>query len=437
MQPLHAARGPHVAGALSSRRLFLRVGVLGGAGIAILPARSAAGPSPLPDPPARAVIQIDLAGGLSHIDTFDPKPLAPVEYRGEFKAIPSKIDGAQLSEVLRRTAAIADRLTIVRSFGHGEAAHERGTHNMVTGNRPSPVITYPSFGAVTALKLGVRNKLPPYVCIPSGGLYTGTGYLSAAYAPFEPGSEPNSRGFRVRDLASPKGVDEERLARRRKLVETIDRGFEGKGEADAVAASQAFYEQAYDLVLSEEARGAFDINAEPKELRERYGRTTLGQRLLLARRLVQSGVRYVTVSHGGYDHHNRIFPTLRRRMAEFDRAFASLITDLESQGLLDSTLVLVTSEFGRTPRVNRTAGRDHWPRVFSVVLAGAGIRRGHVHGASDATGAEPDSDPVGPADLGATVFTQLGIDPTEKLLSPGDRPIDIVRDGRVISEILA
>ena len=294
MRSHEAAFPASLAGTPLSRRLFLSGSVFGGASL-LLPSRANAALLAGDDPPARAVIQIFLSGGLSHIDTFDPKPLAPVEYRGEFKTVASKLDGEPLSEVLSRTAAIADRLTIIRSFTHGEAAHERGTHNMVTGYRPSPVITYPSMGAVVGKQLGVRNKLPPYVCIPSGGLYSGTGYLSAAYAPFEPGGEPNSRSYRVRDLNSPSGVDDERLARRRKLVATVDAGFEGKGEADALDASQAFYEQAYALVQSEEARSAFDVNKEPRQaaqpLRPHDPRTTAaaGQATGAVRRALRHG----------------------------------------------------------------------------------------------------------------------------------------------------
>ncbi|MCA9323453.1 MAG: DUF1501 domain-containing protein [Planctomycetes bacterium] len=390
------------------------------------------------DPAARSLIHIYLRGGLSQLDSFDPKPGAPVEVRGPFGTVASKIDGEPFSSGLRRTADIADRLCVIRSMTHGEAAHERGSHSMLTGYRPSPAITYPSLGSIVAHELGGRNKLPPYICIPGADdENAGTGYLGSSYAPFSLAGDPARRGFRVRDLALPEGVGDDRLARRRRLLRGLDESFEAEVSSDGMAATRAFYEQAYDLIESPEARAAFDLDQEPNRLRDEYGRSSVGQKLLLARRLVEGGARLVTVFDGGWDHHRDIARALNVKLRGFDQAFARLIRDLEQRKLLDQTLVLVTTEFGRTPRVNRDRGRDHWPKVFSVVLAGADIRRGLVHGASDPDGAQPDRDPVSPADLFATVYSRLGIDPTKKIMSPGDRPIDIVREGRILSEILA
>jgi len=390
------------------------------------------------DAPAKGVIQIFLSGGLSHIDTFDPKPGAPVEVRGEFDAIATALDGAQFSELLPRTAAIADRLCLLRATTHGEAAHERGTHNMLTGYRPSPAIVYPSMGSVVAHELGTRNNLPAYVGIPAANrAYGGAGYLSSAFAPFSLGDNPAGRNFRVRDLNPPKGVDAARQERRRLLLHDLDASFPRLGHADPVEATDAFYEQAYALMDSPEARGAFDLTKEDDKTRKHYGTTGLGPALLLARRLIAAGVRYVTVTAGGWDNHSGIFPALRRSVPFVDRGFAALIEDLERTGLLDETVVLLTSEFGRTSRVNGDAGRDHWAKVFTTVAAGGGLARGCIHGASNADGAEPEHDAVTPPDLAATVFTLMGIDPTKKLMAPGDRPIDIVRDGRVLTEILA
>jgi hypothetical protein len=306
---------------------------------------------------------------------------------------------------------------------------------MLTGYQPSPAIRYPSLGAVAAHELPGQNQLPAYVCIPNAGdEYLGTGYLGSAHGPFSIGGEPSAQNFRVRDLERPRGMNEDRLARRRRLLEAIDEGC--AQSADAVAANEAFYGQAYALIGSDAARAAFDLGKETDQVKDLYGRTQLGQRVLLARRLVENGVRYATVLHGGYDNHRDIFPALRNRLSEVDQALSGLITDLELRGLLDSTVVLVSSEFGRTPRVNQDRGRDHWPRVFSVVMAGGGIRGGAVLGSSTADGGEPEEHPVSPADLAATLFAQVGIDPTAKLMSPGNRPIDIVRDGRVLRELL-
>jgi hypothetical protein len=386
---------------------------------------------------ADAVIQIHLEGGLSHLDTFDPKPDAPIEVRGPFGTVRSSLDGEPLGELLKQTAAVADKLTIVRSFTHTEADHDRGTHSVLTGFQPSPALLYPAFGAVVAHELGGRNDLPPYLCIPTANRFLGTGYLPARCAPFAVGGNPAAKDYQVRDLARDRDVDAERELRRRELRAQLDLGFADHGTADTVRAIEQYYRMAYALADSPAARAAFDLAAEPDALKERYGRRPLGMGCLLARRLVQGGARYVVVPRGGFDHHAQIATNLPGAIADVDQAFAALVQDLDERGLLDRTLVLLTTEFGRTPRINADGGRDHWPRVFSIVLVGGGVRRGHVHGRSNADGADPEADPVRPADLAATVFTLLGLDPAKKLLAPGNRPIDLVRDGRVLQEVLA
>ncbi|MBL8724480.1 MAG: DUF1501 domain-containing protein [Planctomycetes bacterium] len=425
-----------------TRRTFLRSSAFCGIGVGfgladLLPGAAAvAGPRRRPPPRAQAVIQLHLGGGLSHLDTFDPKPEAPVEVRGPFGTVKSKLQGEPLSDLLRHTAAIADKLTVVRSVTHSEADHDRGTHSMLTGFQPSPAITYPSLGAVVAHELGVRNDLPPYVCVPAAGGFFGTGYLSAAFAPFSVGDSPAARRFQVRDLSAPANVDAARLQRRRQLRHDLDRGFGCLGAGDVLEASEAFYRQAYALIESPTARAAFDLQQEPDAMKDRYGRNGAGLGALLARRLVQAGARCVVVNLGGFDHHAQIGRELAARMGEVDQAFAAVIADLDASGLLDQTLVLLTTEFGRTPRLNNDAGRDHWSRVFSIAMAGGGVARGNVLGASNATGAEPERDPVRPADLAATVYSLLGIDPEKKLMASGGRPIDLVRDGRVLHEVL-
>ena len=390
-----------------------------------------------PKPKAQAVIQIFLNGGLSHIDTFDPKPYAPVEVRGEFKTIKSKLDGEPLSQLLRKTAGIADQVSIIRSMTHSEAAHERGRHNMLTGQRPSPVVTFPSIGSVVSHELGVRNNLPPYIGVPAANdEFMGTGYLSAAYAPFSLGGDPNRSNFKVLDLALPRGVDGKRLKRRQQLLGELDKSFASKAHSDSLNATDAFYQMAYSLIESKSARQAFDLTKVPAALRDRYGRSNIGQRLLMARRLVQAGARYLIVSDGGYDNHANLRTGMSRSIPPLDQGFAALIADLKASGMLDSTLVIITSEFGRTPRYNATRGRDHWPRAFSVVMAGGGIQGGRIHGATVADGSEPDFNPVGPADLSATIFTLMGIDPEKRLLSAGGRPQALVRDGKVLKGLL-
>ena len=427
----------------ASRREFMRVGVLGTLGLTLgdwfrLRAEGADAAGPVKEGPAKSVIQIFLPGGLAHQESFDPKLYAPVEYRGPLGTVKTKINGVYFSEGLGRTAEVADQLTIVRSMTHGEAAHERGTHNMMTGNRPSPALEYPSLGAVVSHELGPRKNLPPYVAIPNLPAYGGTGYLGSAYGAFSLGSEPENGGFQVRDLNLPQGIDDARFARRRDLRAAVDEHFSKLEKADVLEGMDAFYDRAYQLISSPEARAAFALQDEPAKLRDEYGRNAAGQRLLLARRLVEAGVRFVTLTYGGWDHHDNIRGGVQGQLPQFDQAFAALIRDLNSRGLLASTLVLVTTEFGRTPKINSTAGRDHWPKVFSIVMAGAGMKRGYVHGSSDATGAEPDQNPLTVEDFAATVFTQIGIDPEKRLMAPGGRPQKIVTgSGQVEKELLA
>ncbi len=421
-----------------TRRGFLHVGFLGGLGLTLdqfFRLQAQAGEK---DAPAKSVIHIFLPGGMAHQDSFDPKPLAPIEYRGEVGHIRTKLDGVFLSEYLPRMAQIADKITVCRSMTHGEAAHERGTHNMFTGYRPSPAIQFPSMGSVVSHEYGPRNNLPPYVCIPSQPTtYAGPGYLSSAFAPFSLGSDPANPGFTVQDLNLPGGVDEKRFTNRRSMLEAVNDHFASKEKADGLEAMDTFYQRAYSLISSQKAREAFNINAEPAPLRDAYGRHAAGQRFLLARRLVAAGVRFVSLTYGGWDMHSGIKGGMASQLPQFDQAFATLITDLERNGLLDSTLIMVSSEFGRTPKINATAGRDHWPKVFSVVLAGGGIKKGFIYGTSDATATEPEDDPLTVEDLAMTVYRQIGINGEKKLMAPGNRPIDIVREGKVRKELIA
>ncbi len=426
-----------------SRRSFMHVGLVGGVGLTLdqLLRNQAAQGADVPGrkgPKAQACIHIYLPGGIAHQESFDPKPYAPVEYRGEMGQINTKLDGVQFNECLKETAKIADKITVVRSMTHGEAAHERGTHNMFTGYRPSPAITFPSMGSVISHVLGVRNDLPPYVAVPGQVTnYAGNGYLSSAFGPFSLGADPANGNFRVQDLSLPGGVTPERFADRRKLMDTVNEHFRGKEKSDNLDAMDTFYQRAYGLISSEKARSAFDIDKETPKLRDEYGRNAAGQRMLLARRLVEGGVRFVTLHYGGWDMHGGIAGGIKGQLPPFDQAFAALVRDLDTRGMLDSTLVMVSSEFGRTPKINTTAGRDHWPKVFSVVLAGGGIKRGLVYGKSDATASEPDEDALGVEDLAHTVYHLLGIDADKRLMSPGDRPIDIVRDGHLRKDLLA
>ena len=282
------------------------------------------------------MIHIFLPGGMAHQETFDPKPYAPIEYRGELGSIPTKIPGEVFAETLPQTAQIADKITVIRSMSHGEAAHERGTHNMFTGYRPSPALIFPSMGSVVSHEYGPRNNLPPYVCIPDQpNEFAGTGYLSSSYGPFSLGADPAAQGFTVRDLNLPGGIDATRFERRRSALEAVNDHFAKKEKSDSLAAMNTFYDRAYSLISSQAAREAFNIAAEPEAIRDEYGRNEAGQRMLMARRLVAAGVRFVTLTYGGWDMHVNLTAGMRGSMPAFDQAFATLIRDLDRTGLAE------------------------------------------------------------------------------------------------------
>ena len=425
------------------RRDFLQVGAMAGLGLTLpqllkLEAAQLAMPAVETfSPIASSIIHIFLPGGLAQHESWDPKPFASPEYRGPFSPIKG-VTGEYVGEKFAHISKILDKISIIRSVSHGEAAHERGTNNMLTGYRPSPAIKFPSFGSIISHEQGSRNNLPPYVAIPSVfAPEQGSGYMSSAYGPFALGSDPADGGFTVRDLATPKDVDAKRFERRRNLLSVVDEHFRTLEKSDALAAMDSFYNAAYSLISSDRAREAFNLNAEPAKLRDEYGRNAAGQRFLLARRLVEAGTRMVSVNYGGWDHHSNIKAAMESQAPNFDVAFARLIRDLEERGMLDTTLVLVSSEFGRTPKINSTNGRDHHPRVFSVAMAGGGVKKGFIYGKSDALGAEPDENPVGPEDLARTMYRLLGINSQKRLILEGVRPIDIVNGGRLITELIA
>jgi uncharacterized protein (DUF1501 family) len=429
-----------------SRREFLYVGLVGGLGLTLgnylgLGAQQARGEIKTyesKEGPAKSVIHIFLPGGISAQESFDPKPYAPIEYRGPMGTIKTKLDGELFGEMLPNIAGVADRFTIVRSMTHGEAAHERGTHNMFTGYRPSPALQYPSMGSVVSHEFGPRNNLPPYVCVPGvSNPYAESGYLSSAYGPFSLGADPASGSFSVRDLNLPKGIDEPRFTRRRSLLDAVDAHFRKLEKSDALDAMDSFYQRAYSLISSKEAREAFSLAAEPDAIKEEYGKNAAGMRMLMCRRLVEAGVRFVSMTYGSWDHHVNLQGGFKSQVPPFDKALAALITDLERRGLLETTMVMVTTEFGRSPKINKDKGRDHWPRVFSIALAGGGIKRGQIYGSSDATASEPANNPLSVEDLATTMYNQLGIVADKELMAPGGRPIEIVDGGKVVEALLA
>ena len=433
-----------------SRRDILRVGWLGGLGLSLgdllRHEATAEAKGRTIQPKAKSVIHIYLQGGFAHMDSFDPKPDAPIEYRGILDPISTALPGVQFSSHMRETAKIADKITVVRSMSHTEVDHARGEHSMFTGYRPSPALVYPSVGSVVTHELGPRGALPPYVCIPTqGSQYFGSGYLSNSCGPFALGTDPARPGFTVRDLSLPKGVDEQRFTDRKSWKELVDDHFHQTERDDSLTTMDSFYQRAYDLLDSPEARQAFSLKDESEETKELYGmkpwgpilRPSAGARFLVARRLVEAGARAVTVTYGAWDTHAYHYRGIEVQSPDLDKAFGGLIRDLDQRGMLDSTLVLVTSEFGRTPKVNAGGGRDHWPRVFSIVMAGGGVKRGHVYGSSDGLAAEPLDSPLSVEDYTTTVYHLLGIDARKDLMTPGDRPQQIVLNGKLASGLLA
>jgi hypothetical protein len=392
--------------------------------------------SSAPTPKAKSVIHIFLPGALGQHESWDPKPDAAAEYRGEFGAIRTKVAGMQLCELLSKTAGVADKLTLLRGVWHTESAHERGQMTMLTGWRPSPAVLYPSMGSVVSHELGSLKDLPPFVSIPSTPAQAGTGYLSPTFGAFSIGGDPSQPGFTVQDLALPTGVNQSRFETRRSLKEVVDAHHAHLARSGAVEPMGKFYQNAYSMISSPEAREAFNLKAEPNAVRESYGQNLAGQGLLMARRLVAAGVRFVTVSYGSWDHHQNLKKGVTDQLPQFDQAYAALIGDLAASGMLEETLVVVSTDFGRTPKMNSVGGRDHWAKCFSVALAGAGVKRGLVHGISDATGAEPMEGAVAAEDLAATIFHLMGISPEKRLMAMGTRPIAI-NGGKVVQDILA
>jgi hypothetical protein len=366
------------------------------------------------------------------------KPEAPPEIRGKYKPIASNVAGLQVGELLPRMAGQMDKLTLVRSGSHNNDHHETATNWVLCGRFGTPFGDYPAMGAVVTHELGFAGRLPPYVAIPQNPGFTWelgkSAFLGGRYESFKTG-DPNRPNFNVHDVSPVETVSRRRVERRRTLLQAVDglaREVEGN---DQIATYDEFSRRAAAMVLSSEARSAFAIHQESDRLRDRYGRNTFGQSALLARRLVERGVRFVTVSYGGWDHHSKIFESLDKMLPDLDRGLSALIEDMDLRGLLADTLVLVMGEFGRTPKVNKDVGRDHWGPAGSLLLAGAGVGRGKVIGATDKQGAYVTRRPVSPADVACTVYESLGVNPRNQLRTPDGRPIEILDQGETVGEL--
>jgi hypothetical protein len=432
-----------------SRRDCLQLGLgtlLGGGLVTALRARGfAADPVNAPKGTATGCILIWQDGGPTHYEMFDPKPDAPAEYRGQFKAIPTSVPGVQFSEHMTKLARGFDKFAMIRSIRHDQGNHGAGNHYMMTGAPPripvgcgAFVSFHPSMGSVTAAEKGAPAGLPAYFSMPSMARSGGPNFLGAKYAPFVVAEDPGRPGFKVRDVALPEGLTGDRFADRtdvRSEVDTFRRHLD-KAAGDPALALDDHYKQAYDLMNSTAAQAAFDMAREPVSTRDRYGRTSFGQRCLLARRLVEAGVPFVTVYDGGWDHHTKLFESLKTRLPQWDNSVSALIEDLDQRGLLDTTLVIALGEFGRTPQINKDAGRDHWSNAMSVLFAGGRTKGGQAVGATDKKGFAAVERVLAPENFVSTVYTKLGIDPAKILFTPQGRPTHLVSDPTPIRELM-
>lgn len=404
------------------------------------------------EPPRKrpACILIWMDGGPSHFETFDPKPQAPLEIRGDFEAIDTKLPGIQFSEHLPRLASIADKFAVVRSVRHDQGNHGAGNHYMMTGAPPripvgcgAFVSFHPSLGSVAAFELGAPQGLPAYFSMPSMSRSGGPNFLGAKYAPFVVSDNPENPNFRVRDVNLPQGLADDRFLKRRDLRSQVDRlrRIADKAAGDPVCAVDEYYRQGYNLVTSPEAQRAFEIQKEPDKVRDAYGRNAFGQRALLARRLVEAGVPFITLYEGGWDHHSDIFGGFRQRMPAFENTIAALIEDLATRGLLETTMVVALGEFGRTPKISTLQGqtkpgRDHWSNAMSILFAGCGTPGGLVVGATDRNGHSAVERVLSPENFVSTIYRKLGIDPGKIYYTPQGRPTHLVSDPTPIAELM-
>lgn len=432
------------------RRDCLKLGLgalLGGGFVDALRIRAEASPSPKR---STSCILFWLDGGPSHFETFDPKPTAPVEIRGEFQPIKTKTPGVYFSENMKRLAAISDKFTIVRSVCHNQNNHGAGNHYMMTGAPTRIPVScgafvsfHPSMGSVVSAERGAPAGLPPYFSLPSITRSGGPNFLGARHAPFVVGDDPSREKFQVRDVTIPKQLEDSRALSRSELRAKLDQlaRYHDRAAGDPVMGVDENYQQAVSLMTSNAAQQAFEIHRESDKVRDAYGRTALGQRALLSRRLVEAGVPFITINDGGWDHHSEIFSAFKNQGQRLESVVATLIEDLNERGLLDTTLVLVMGEFGRTPAISKladrsTPGRDHWSSAMSVLVAGCGTPRGQVVGATDARGYAPIENVYAPENLVSSVYLKLGIDPSKILYTTTGRPTHLVSDSRPIKELM-
>ena len=426
-----------------SRRDFLRLGALAPLGLSLpslLASDQARAIAGAPAARAKSVLLVYLGGGISHHDTFDLKPDAVEQIRGKYKGIPTNVPGLHIGELLPKIAQVMDRVTLVRSGTHENDHHETASNWVLSGRFGSPFGDHPSMGAIVAHQTGFSGLVPPYVAVPKNPSFTWelgkSAWLGGRCESFKCGN-PNEADFKVRDLSAGTSQSPTSLERRRSLLEAIDQlGARVKG-SDQVATYDEFGQKAAAMVLAPQAQEAFAIDKEAAATRDNYGHSEFGQSCLMARRLVENGVRFVTVNYSGWDHHADIFKGLDQKLPEFDQGFSALIRDMDQRGLLTDTLVVCMGEFGRTPKVNDKGGRDHWGRAGSLIFAGAGVRRGMVIGSTDKNGAFVTHRPGRPADVAWTIYEALGIDPASEIVTPEGRPVSILAEGASVQELFS
>lgn len=424
-----------------SRRSFVQAGALTGLGLSqadLLRAADQQPPGATANRRAKSVILVYLGGGLSHHDSFDLKPDAAAEIRGKYSPIDTVVPGLQIGELLPQMSQCMDRVCLHRGGAHNNDHHETATNWVMSGRFGTPFGDWPAMGAVAAHESGFPGTLPPYVAIPRNPSFTWelgkSAYLGGRYESFKAG-DPSEQNYQVRDVTRAQPLPDVRLQRRQSLLASVDAVTRTIEANDQLAAYDQFQKRAAEMVLSGEARDAFAIDAETTELRDRYGRTTFGQSCLLARRLVERGVGFVTVNFAGWDHHAKIWEGLEKKLPDFDRGFSALVTDMHQRGLLQDVLVVAMGEFGRTPKINKDAGRDHWGPAASLLFCGAGVVPGRVLGQTDRDGAQVVDSPAGPADVAFTIYKSLGIDPHKHLYTPDGRPVPILNEGQCIEAL--
>ena len=428
------------------RRDFLRVGGLGALSLPVLLraesalAKEKATLKKGAGAKAKSVILVYLGGGMTHHDTFDPKPDAAEEIRGKYKTVATNVTGLSIGEKLPLMAKQMDKISLVRSGAHNNDHHETATNWVLSGRFGSPFGDYPAIGAIAAQEFGFTGTIPPYVSVPRNPSFTWelgkSAFLGGRFESFKAG-DPSQKDYKVQDLTAAEPMSGKKIERRENLLKAVDGLAKKVNGNDQIATYDEFHQRAAQMILSTEARKAFAIDEEDAKLRDRYGRNTAGQSCLLARRLVEAGTRFVTINYGGWDHHAKIFEGLDKKLPEFDAAISSLIADMADRGTLDDTLVVVMGEFGRGPKINKDAGRDHWGQAASLLFAGAGVKKGFVLGKTDKHGGTVTQRPVAPADVCFTILNALGVNPRKELRTPDGRPIEALDLGESVKELFA